>query len=242
MIYFLLLFFPMALSGMCFVLRKQSNLASLLALLAVMLEAVLVIRIPVERPAQLLGVHLTVVPLNRLFLLAFCLALFVAFLATFQIPHGENFPAIALLTLGLIAATMVMQDPLVITLLLLASGLAVILALVDLPADGPGLVAATSIEAALRYLTLMLLAGLVLALGYVLVDTTRLRSGEDVISAKLILAFLLLGFALRLAAIPFHSWLPDLVDEAAPLVSLIVVGNHQCGGAPFSGVIIPVHP
>jgi formate hydrogenlyase subunit 3/multisubunit Na+/H+ antiporter MnhD subunit len=227
MIYFLLAFFPIALAGTCFVLRKRTALVSLAALLAVLVEALLVYSTPVDLPARMLGIDLTLVSLNRIFLLGFCVALAVAFLAAVQLPHGENFPSIALLSLGLVATIMLIQDPFVITLLLLASGLAVVLAVVDMPVERSGLVTATSIDAALRYLVLMLLAGLVLALGFVLVDT-RLRGGGDVTgsvtSSKLTLSLLLIGFGLRLGLVPFHNWLPDLLEEAAPLVSLLVVG------------------
>jgi formate hydrogenlyase subunit 3/multisubunit Na+/H+ antiporter MnhD subunit len=41
--------------------------------------------------------------------------------------------------------------------------------------------------------------------------------------ARLTLALLVVGFGLRLAIVPFHSWLPDLAEHAAPMVSLLVI-------------------
>jgi formate hydrogenlyase subunit 3/multisubunit Na+/H+ antiporter MnhD subunit len=71
---------------------------------------------------------------------------------------------------------------------------------------------------------LMTIAGVMMYMAFVLVSIYRPGEVDGRISpAHLILGLLAVGFGLRLAAVPFHSWLPDLTQDAAPMVSVIVV-------------------
>src|SRR5258707_12926605 len=103
MIYVLLIFFPIAMAASCFLLRKQTQLVILGAVATMLVQIALVVRLPVDQPARLLGLTLNLDPLGRLFMLAFLSIGALAFLATWRIPHGENFGPIALVILGLTA-------------------------------------------------------------------------------------------------------------------------------------------
>jgi formate hydrogenlyase subunit 3/multisubunit Na+/H+ antiporter MnhD subunit len=212
-------------SASSFVLRKQTRLVILVAVATALTQIALVAQLPIDEPARLLGLTLTLDPLGRLFLLAFLCVGALSFLATWQIPHGENFVPIALLILGMICATLLLlQEPFTVTLLLLSAGLAAVLAIVDLPTGSPTLVGRTTIATALKYLVLMMIAGVMMYLAFVLVNIYRPGDVVGRVSpAHLILGLLAVGFGLRLAVVPFHSWLPDLAEAAAPMVSVIVV-------------------
>jgi formate hydrogenlyase subunit 3/multisubunit Na+/H+ antiporter MnhD subunit len=172
-----------------------------------------------------LGLTLTLDPLNRLFLVAFLCVGALAFLATWRLPHGENFVPITLLILGMISATLLLlQDPFTVSLLLISAGLAAVLAIVDLPTGSSTLVGRATIATALKYLVLMMVAGVMMYLAFVLVDIYQPDAvGGRISPTHLTLGLLTIGFGLRLAAVPFHSWLPDLAQDAAPMVSVIVV-------------------
>lgn len=225
MLYLLTILFPLSIAGMCYVLRRQTTTVIAIAVVAMLSQVLLVAQIPLDTPVRLLGVTLDLNALTRLFLLVFLMVLALSFLASWHIPHGENFVPISLLILSLVATILLLQDPFIVSLLLLGSGLAAVLALVDLPTGAGRLVATRVIATALKYLTLMVLAGMLIYLGFVLIDIYR--PGETpgrIPLARFILALLTTGFALRLALVPFHSWLPDLVEDAAPMVAVLVVG------------------
>ena len=225
MVYLLLITFPIAMSASCFMLRKQTRLAIAVAVATALLQLVLVIQLPIDEPARLLGLTLTLDPLNRLFLMAFLCVGALAFLATWRLPHGENFVPITLLMLGMISATLLLlQDPFTVSLLLLSAGLAAVLAIVDLQTGSSTLVGRATIATALKYLVLMTLAGVMMYLAFVLVDIYQPNGLEGRVSpTHLTLGLLTIGFGLRLAVVPFHSWLPDLAHDAAPMVSVIVI-------------------
>jgi formate hydrogenlyase subunit 3/multisubunit Na+/H+ antiporter MnhD subunit len=70
----------------------------------------------------------------------------------------------------------------------------------------------------------MVVAGVMMYLGFVLLTIYTPGDAPDRVSpARLILGLLVVGFGLRLAIAPFHSWLPDMAEVAAPMVSVIVV-------------------
>jgi formate hydrogenlyase subunit 3/multisubunit Na+/H+ antiporter MnhD subunit len=225
MIYLLLIFFPVAMAACCFVLRKETRLVILGAFATMLVQLALVVRLPVDQPARLLGLTLNLDPLGRLFLPAFLCIGALAFLATWHIPHGENFVPIALMILGLTGTTLLLiQEPYTASLLLGSMGLLAVLAIVDLPTGSPALVQRTTIATALKYLVLMLIAGVIMYLAFVLVSIYRPGETPGRLSpAHLILALIVVGFGLRLAIVPFHSWLPDLAEDAAPMTTVLIV-------------------
>jgi formate hydrogenlyase subunit 3/multisubunit Na+/H+ antiporter MnhD subunit len=208
-----------------FLLRKQTGLVVGAAVLTMLVQLALVAQIPLDQPARLLGLTLTLDPLGRLFLLSLLSIGALAFLATLRLPHGENFVPIALVILGLVCAVLLLlQEPFVVSLLLVSAGLMAVLAIVDLPTGSPGLVEPSVLATALKYMVLMLVAGVLMYMAFVLVNIYRPGDLPDRASpAHLILGLFVVGFGLRLAVAPFHSWLPDLAEDAAPMVSVLVV-------------------
>jgi formate hydrogenlyase subunit 3/multisubunit Na+/H+ antiporter MnhD subunit len=225
MVYLLLIAFPIVMSVSCFVLRKQTRLVIVAAATTALAQIALVAQLPLDEPARLLGLALTLDPLGRLFLLAFLCASALSFLATWRLPHGENFVPVALLILGMICAILLLlQEPFTVSLLLISAGLAAVLAIVDLPTGSSSLVGRATIATALKYLVLMVIAGVMMYMAFVLVSIYRPGDvAGRVAPAHLILALMVIGFGLRLAVVPFHSWLPDLSQDAAPMVSAFVV-------------------
>jgi formate hydrogenlyase subunit 3/multisubunit Na+/H+ antiporter MnhD subunit len=225
MIYLLLILFPTVMSASCFVLRKQTRFVIVAAVLTMLVQIALAAQLPVDQPARLLGLTLTLDALSRLFLLAFFSVAALAFIAAWQIPHGENFVPVALMMLSFTGTTLLLlQEPFVVSLLLVSGGLLAVLAIVDLPTGSPLLVGRSSLAVGLKYLVLMVVAGVMMYLGFVLLTIYTPGDAPDRVSpARLILGLLVVGFGLRLAIAPFHSWLPDMAEVAAPMVSVIVV-------------------
>ncbi len=225
MTYLLLMAVPMIMAVVCFALRQQQTFVLMLAIATSLLLGWMIWHLPTDQPAQLLGVSVILRPINKLFLVTFALGLSATFVAATRVEHGENFVTIALLIWGLLAITLLIdvQSPFLLTLMLLATGLAIVLALVDLPLSSPTLLRGRAIGSGLRYLVLMLLAGLLLALCFVLADMDSLPSASGQTSfARPLLALLVVGIGLRLATIPFHNWLPDLLEDAPPLVGVLI--------------------
>lgn len=224
MLYLLLILFPISMAASCFVLRKRTEFVIVVAVGVVLTQAAMVLRLPLDEPARLLGVTLTLNALTQLFMLVFLAIGVLSFIASWHLPHGENFVSVGLLILALVCTILLLQDPFIVSLLLVGAGIAAVLAIVDLPTGAGMLVGTRVIATALKYLVLMVIAGVLMYLGFVLADIYR--PGElpgRIPLARFILALLTVGFGLRLALIPFHTWLPDLVEDAAPLVSALVI-------------------
>lgn len=208
----------------CFILRKHTGFVIAMAVSVVLTQAVLVSRLPIDEPTRLLGVTLTLNALTQMFMFVFLGISAVAFVATWHLPHGENFVPVGLLILSLVCTILLLQDPFIVSLLLVGAGIAAILAIVDLPTGSGVLVGTRVLATALKYLVLMVLAGVLMYFGFVLADIYR--PGElpgRIPLARFILALLAAGFSLRLALIPFHTWLPDVIEDAAPMVSALIV-------------------
>jgi formate hydrogenlyase subunit 3/multisubunit Na+/H+ antiporter MnhD subunit len=224
MLYLLLIFFPISIAGGCFVLRKRTELVVTTAVVAVLAQMVMVTQLPLEEPARLLGITLSLNELTRVFMLVFLFIGMVSFLASLHLPHGENFVPVTLLILVIVSTILLLQDPFIVSLLLVGAGIAAVLAIVDLPTGTTTLVGTRVIASALKYLLLMVIAGVLMYLSFVLTDIHGSSElPRRIPLARFILALLIAGFSLRLALIPFHTWLPDLVEHAAPLVTALVI-------------------
>jgi formate hydrogenlyase subunit 3/multisubunit Na+/H+ antiporter MnhD subunit len=223
MLYLLLIFFPIAIAAATFVLRKASGLVIFAALGAVLVQILIAVQIPLDDPTRLLGVTLTLNALNRTFMLLFLGVGGFLIVAAYHLPHGENFVPITLLTLAQICGVLLLQDPFITALLLVATGLTAVLAIVDLPAGTSQLVGTRAIAAALKYLVLTVVAGTLMYIAFVLTDFFSPGERPNQISpARFILALLAVSFAVRMALVPFHTWLMDLVDHGALLVAGLV--------------------
>lgn len=222
MISVLLILFPVAMSATCYVLRRQTELVILAGIAVTLTQITLVLQLPLNEPVRLLGMTLALNRLTQLFLVVFLSTGICAFIASWHLPHGENFVPIALLILGLVGAILLLQDPFLVALLLVAAGLISVLAVVDLPTGAGVLIETRVIATAIKYLVLMVLAGTLIYFGFVLFSRPGDVQGRIPLT-RLMLALIMGGFALRLGLIPFHSWLIDLVEDTAPLVSFLVI-------------------
>ncbi|MBX0331049.1 hypothetical protein K2Z83_25685 [Oscillochloris sp. ZM17-4] len=224
MLYLLLIFFPIAMAASAFVLRKNSGMAISVALGAVITMMLIAAQIPLDDPTRFLGVTLTLNALNRMFMLLFLALAGFAIVGAWHLPHGENFVPTALLMLSEVCAVLLLQNPFITTLLLAVTGLSAVLAIVDLPAGTSSLVGTRAIAAALKYMVLMVLSATLMYIAFVLTDIFRPGELPGRLSlSHFILALLAVSFALRLALIPFHAWLIDLMEHAEPLVVALVI-------------------
>jgi len=224
MLYLLLILFPISMAASCFVLRKRTDLVIIAAVGVLLTQIMLVVQLPLEEPARLLGVTLALNELTRLFMLVFLGVGIVSFLVSWHLPQGENFVPVTLLILVFICMILLLQDPFIVSLLLIWASIAAVLAIVDLPAGSGILVSTQVIATAIKYLILTVLAGVLMYLSFILADIYQLGHLPGRIPlVRFILAMLAAGFALRLALIPFHAWLPDLVEHASPLVSALII-------------------
>jgi formate hydrogenlyase subunit 3/multisubunit Na+/H+ antiporter MnhD subunit len=225
MVYLLLILFPIVMSLSCFLLRRHSHMTIILAVATTLTQIVLVSLLPTDEPARLLGLTLMLDPLRRLFLLVFLCVGALSFLVAWRLPQGENFVPVGLLILGMIGSTLLLlQEPFTVSLLLISAGLAAVLAIVDMPTGSPLLVGRATLATALKYLVLMLVAALMMSMAFVLIDISEPGAVSGRVSpSHLILGLFAVGFGLRLAVVPFHSWLPDIAHDSAPMVSVLVV-------------------
>ncbi|MFQ3632075.1 proton-conducting transporter membrane subunit [Roseiflexus sp.] len=224
MSYVLLITFPLALGASCFLLRKETQLVIGLAVAALIVQLALVLAMPTDQPVRLLGLTLNLDPLGRLFLAGFPAVTALMALASRRLPHGEHFMAIALIIIGVASAIVVLlQEPFVVALLLVSAGLLSVLAIVDLPTGTPTLIEPKVIASALKYLVLMACAGVLAYMGFVLINVYRPGISPDQTMPKLVLALIVVAFGTRIALVPFHSWLPDLVEDSSPMVSALII-------------------
>ncbi|PDV97822.1 proton-conducting transporter membrane subunit [Candidatus Chloroploca asiatica] len=224
MLYLLLIFFPITMAISTFILRRRSELVIFAALGTVLTQVWIALQLPIDQPTRFLGVTLTLSTLGQVFLLIFLGIGVFAFVAARHLPHGENFVPITLLTLAQISGVLLLQDPFITTLLLASTSLTTVLTIVDLPVGASALVSTRVIAAALKYLVLMVVATVLMYIAFVLTDVFQPGELPGRISlARFILALLATSFALRLALIPFHTWLTDLVDYAETLVSAVTI-------------------
>jgi formate hydrogenlyase subunit 3/multisubunit Na+/H+ antiporter MnhD subunit len=232
MLYLLLILLPLVMAAACFVLRRLAGLTIALGVATAVVQMALVALVPLDELVRMLGLNVTLDALSRLFLLLFLCVSVVAFLVTAQVPHGEQFIPVTLVTLSLMHAVLLLQqEPFTVALLLVSAGVIAVLAIVDLPTGSSGLVGRAVIATALKYLVLMAVAGVMMYMGFVLISIYEPGEAPGRVSpAHLTLALLVVGFGLRLAIVPFHSWLPDLAEHAAPMVSVLVVAviNTAC--------------
>ena len=225
MLYLLTILFPIAMAAGLFILRRQSMPATSGAILATLVQAALVIQLPVDAPVRLLGLNLAIDPLGQLVLLTILGVTLFAYVVTLYIPHGENFVPVSMVLLGFASSTvLLLQEPFVATLLLVSSGLIAILSIVDLPSESSVLVERSPLITALHYLVMVLLAGFAMYMAYVLLTIYWPTDQQNQNSpARLIIALLIVGFGMRLAIFPFHAWLVEVSEHTAPMVSVIII-------------------
>jgi formate hydrogenlyase subunit 3/multisubunit Na+/H+ antiporter MnhD subunit len=128
---------------------------------------------------------------------------------------------VALLVNGGVIGVALVASPFLASLFLELAGVAV---LFMLPARTAAAVTLSrEAIAGAKYLTLTVVSALALLAAFALIETTR-TSGETRTLAQVVVALLVIGMGLRLAAFPFHVWLPDLAAVAPPPAIALATG------------------
>ena len=243
MIYLLLIMFPLAIAVGSFLLRRDSTLVGWLGVAALASQLWLALNLPVNQPTQLLDISINYNELSRLFLATFCLGSMIVALLAAVIPQGENFVTTLLMVVGLGAAILIVQEPFVVATLLLLASLAGSLQLVDQPVDSAALLRPQTIGMALKYTLLITLGGVLLTIGVVLTTafSGQLASSGPTLTHA-VFGLLLVGFCIRFGLIPFHWWLPDVLDETPPTTMFIHVGLLPILALPVLLVTLQTQP
>ncbi|HEX6293338.1 MAG TPA: proton-conducting transporter membrane subunit [Herpetosiphonaceae bacterium] len=243
MTYLLLMLFPLAIAGGSFVLRRQSQLVGWAGAATVAAELWLALSAPIDQPAQLLGVSINYNELGQLFLATFCLSALITMLAATFVAHGEHFVAMLLLILSLGAAILIIQEPLLVAALLLLASLIGGVQLIDQPLHSPTLLRPQTLGMAVKYTLLVALGGLLLLIGFILATayTQQLATTGPTLT-RAIFGVLVAGFCIRLGLIPFHLWLPDMLDEAPPTTMFVHVGLLTIFALPVLLVALQTQP
>jgi formate hydrogenlyase subunit 3/multisubunit Na+/H+ antiporter MnhD subunit len=243
MIYVLLMVFPLAMAGGSFVLRRQSRLVTWAGVITIVLEGWLALSAPIDQPARLLEISISYNALGRLFLVMCCLGSLIGALMTIVSVHGEHFIATALLILSGSAAILIIQEPFVVAALLLLTSLLGGIMLVDQPLDSPTLLRPQTIGMALKYTLLIVLGGLLLLIGFILTTAfeQQLATTGPTLT-RVVFGLLLAGYCVRVGLIPFHLWLPDLVDDTPPVTILEQTGLLTVLAVPVLLVALQTQP
>lgn len=211
MTYLLLLLWPWAMAGSCWLLRRSVGLASLLAIAAVIVEGSLLFQTPVDDPVRLLGVGLLLSSGAR-FLSALIGGLVLLSLVLHSVEGtSPPLPALALAILGCLVATALFVPPLITAIfVLLAVMLATLLGVAITPPDPLPLRKAV-LSSTIRLLVLGIVGWLLLSTGLVL----------QIVASPAAAILLVLGWAILLGLVPFQMWLmgnPNVV--ALPVLGL----------------------
>ena len=133
-----------------------------------------------------------------------------------------RYSPVTLAICGSICAALYITNIFLVTLFFVLAGFVSIVAVVDVStANEERFVMA--IKAAVRYLIATVLFGLTFFIALIFLE--RLRLDPQLTGLiKVVVALMVVGFALRLAIFPFNLWLPDVLEEAPGLSGFLVVG------------------
>lgn len=243
MIYVLLILFPLAIAGGSFVLRRQTRLVDLIGAAAVVVEGWLAISTPIDQPTRLLEASVNYDALGRMLLVSVCLGTLLAMLMAANGAHGEYFVTTALLLLGCAAAIIVVQEPFVIATLLLLASLIGGVQLVDQPVGSGALIHPQTIGMALKYTLMIVLGSLLLLVGFVLTTAFEQQlATTGPALRRMVFGLLFVGFGVRLGLVPFHLWLPDLVEDVPPSTIFMQTGLLTVLAIPVMLVALQTQP
>jgi formate hydrogenlyase subunit 3/multisubunit Na+/H+ antiporter MnhD subunit len=222
---------PILLAPLVYLISRTRPVATILAVLATLLLAVLAISLPFGQPVGLLGglvVQDTAVLLGRSFTVESADRLSLAFmfsqaallyLVSSITETGPAFLPASLGVLGLLAAALFVR-PFLFAAVFLELGAA--LAVFMLVADEPGQVLSPrATRGALRFLVYTTLGlPFILLTGWLL--EARAASPSDPTFTNQATLMLMIGFAVLLAVVPFHSWVPAIAEHAPPVAAAFV--------------------
>ena len=164
--------------------------------------------------------------MGQLFIYAFLFLAALIIVGAYALQQGELPIPIVLFVLGIACAIVLLDDPIVISLLLQVIGLAIVLGTVDLPQEPIGLLPIPALMAGLKYMTMTVLAGSTLVLGFQLLLFAQ-DAPQQALYMKLAFGLLVVGFGLGTAVVPFHLWFPDLAGHASTAMTSTLVALVQ---------------
>jgi len=210
----LLIFIPLMMAVPVYFLRRYRTVAVFVSLGTTLMLMAVCSQAPLNEPAHILGRELMLDDLNRL-LLVFLLSLAsMMILYAWQVSQGWAFFPSLLLILGLLSGVTMLRNFLIAVLLLEMAGLIFVFMV---HGERP-----VSVGTALGYLVPLVVAIPCLLPVSWLIDSYALQPDNPLLIRFTVIA-LSLGFGILLAAVPFHSWLPAVAEEAPPAASASLI-------------------
>ena len=227
----LFILIPFLVAPLVYLAQAVRGLAITLAVLAAVVLAWLALALPFGQPvdmlggavfadnALILGRAFLIGPADRLALAFLFGQAAVIFLVSIIADPGRTFFPASLGCLGLLSAALFVRPFLFAAIFLeLAAALAVLM----LAAESPGTtLSPKGTRGALRYLVYTTLAlPFILFTGWLL-EASAASPADPTFTRQATLA-LMFGFAVLLAVVPFHSWVPAIAEHAPPLSAVFV--------------------
>ena len=219
--FLLIILMPFAMAGGCWVLRRQTSFVAVAGAATVALELVLVLRAPRDEPVRLLGTGMLLGGSAQLLLAALLLSLGSVLLGWTALRAGENAVPATLVLVGLVVTAALVQSVFTAGLLLLVGGLAGVMLILD----RAGAAELPAISAALKYLLVSVLGGVLLLVG--LTMSLLVPGGGSPLGLGLVVA----GFGLWLGLVPFQI-APGLAEDTSLLVLAVL------GGVPLIALFV----
>lgn len=223
---FLLIGLPLAMAPIVYLLRRWETPTAFLSAATAAVVAVLCLHLPLDRPVWMLGYvvslgqmvrvlgrELALLEIGRLTMAFIFGVATLLFLFARWISQGRSFFPLGLLILGLLNSAILVRHPLFSVLFL---AIAAMLAVFIIQGGRRG-----STRGALRYLMSTILAFPPFLVSVWLIDQYALNP-DDLSLVRSAIVLLILGFAILLAEVPFHGWMPALAAEAPPLVAAFI--------------------
>jgi formate hydrogenlyase subunit 3/multisubunit Na+/H+ antiporter MnhD subunit len=223
---------PLLLAPLVYIIGRTRPVATGLSVLAALLLAVLALALPYGQPVSWLGglvVQDTTVVLGRSFTVEAADRLALAFmfsqaallyLASGMVDTGPAWLPVSMGVLGLLAAAQFVRPFLFAAIFLeLAAALAVLMLVEE--RSGEQLSPHAS-RGALRFLVYTTLGlPFILLTGWLI--EANAASPTDISFTNQATLLLMVGFAVLLAVVPFHSWVPAIAEHAPPMAAAFVL-------------------
>ena len=215
---------PLAAAVVTFLLRRFITLTALIAALVPVTAAIWALQSPFSEPQAILGRTIVLGGGDRIGIAYLFIVSAAIFIGVWRSTPGWSYYPIALLILSALAAALIIRprpqlNEIYPSFIYSALFMAIASALAVFPLQGgkPGV--ASSV---LRFITLMTLAlPALLMADWTLSQFTQNPDSREIAQASITLVAL--GFALLLAVVPFHTWLPAVSSEAPPLSTAFVL-------------------
>lgn len=210
----LLIFVPLLVSVPVYLMRRYHTVAVFISLGTTLILTGICSQAPLNQPAHIMGRELVLDDLSRLLIIFMFSLASLMILYAWQLPQGWGFFPALLPMLGLVSGAIMMRTFLIAVVLL---QMAALVSVFMIHGRRPA-----SMGTALGYLVPLVVAMPCLLLGSWLMDSYALQP-DNLVLIRFTVITLSLGFAILLAAPPFHSWLPSLAEEAPPAASVAVI-------------------